>query len=77
MRAYLKTVREQKSFTQAYVSNHIGISTRMYQRIEAGQREGKCWIWDALQDLLGVDQRELRAITDNPASSSSVVHVKT
>jgi len=77
MRGKLKSIREDRGLTQVQVAFSIGCSIRMYRFIEAGQREGKGWIWDALQDMFSVDQRELRAITDNPASSSSIVHVKT
>lgn len=71
MREGLKIVRENRGLTQGQVASSIGCSIRMYRFIEAGQREGKCWIWDALQDLFNVDQRELRVITDDDILISS------
>ena len=41
-------------------SDHLGITERYYQRIEAGERTGDFEIWDTLEDLFGVHQRKLR-----------------
>jgi len=76
MRDGLKIIREDRGLTQGQVVTSIGCSIRMYRFIEAGQREGKGWIWDALQDLFGVNQRELRATTVDPACSFGI-YVKT
>lgn len=70
MRNNLRLARKQKKFSQLKVAQIIGITMRMYQYIEAGQREGKGWIWDALQDLFKVDQRELRAVTEDKVQAS-------
>lgn len=64
MREFLKSMRERRGLTQEQVATSVGCSARMYRFIESGQREGKGWIWDALEDLFKVDQRELRAISD-------------
>ena len=62
MREFLKNIREQRGLTQGQVATLIGCSSRMYRFIEAGQREGKGWLWNRLEDLFNVDQRELRKV---------------
>jgi transcriptional regulator with XRE-family HTH domain len=64
MRQTLKNARNSTGKTQKEIATVIGISLRMYQDIEAGRREGKGYIWDRLQDLFGIDQRELRKVTE-------------
>jgi hypothetical protein len=39
----------------------------MYHHIETGTREGKARIWDALEDLLKLPQRQLREQTAKAA----------
>ena len=62
MRKNLKNARIVAGKTQAQVATAIGISIRMYQHIEFGTREGKCYIWDKLEDffLNKYPQRNLR-----------------
>jgi ribosome-binding protein aMBF1 (putative translation factor) len=59
--------RRRKQMTQQAVADHLGISTRHYRHIEAGDRTGDFEIWDALEDLFGIHQRELRQMA-NPLS---------
>lgn len=60
MRRNLKQARNALGKTQKEIATAIGISTRYYQDLEAGDREGKTRIWDALEDLFNVPQRQLR-----------------
>lgn len=63
MRANLKKARQKAGMTQQQVAEILEISVRQYQRIEAGTSNGDYPHWDALEDLLGVHQRTLRAKT--------------
>lgn len=49
--------------TQSEVARAIHVSHKMYSCIEEGTRTGSVDVWDALEDLFGVDQRILRKIT--------------
>ena len=60
MRANLKEARRAKGMTQQAVADALGISLRHYQRIESGVSTGDFTIWDDLEDLFGIHQRELR-----------------
>ena len=42
------------------VADKLGIGLRYYQDIEAGKKTGGFAVWDALEDLFSVHQRELR-----------------
>jgi transcriptional regulator with XRE-family HTH domain len=65
MRQKLKFARENAGRKQREIAAEIGISERYYQHIENGTREGKGYIWDALETLFKTPQRELREVTDN------------
>ena len=60
MRSNLKSARKAKGMTQKQVANYLGISERMYQRLEAGNTLGKIIHWDMLEDLFQTSQRVLR-----------------
>lgn len=60
MREMLKGARAARGMTQQATADALGISLRYYQNIEAGTRTGNFEIWDALEDLFSVHQRELR-----------------
>lgn len=60
MRKKLITARSIAGFTQKNVAKRVGISERYYRYIESGRREGRASIWDSLEDLFSVPQRELR-----------------
>lgn len=62
MRERLKKARKEAGLTQQEVADKLGISLRYYKLVEAGQRTGDFEIWDGLEDLLNVHQRELREI---------------
>lgn len=61
---HIKTLRLKKGWTLEYVAKHAGITRSAYCHIEAGRRGASTEVWDALEDLFKVDQRELRAISD-------------
>lgn len=73
MREILKNARNEKNMTQKQIAEYLEISLRYYQNIEAGERTGDFEIWDKLEELLNIHQRELREISkihhdkaDNP-----------
>lgn len=67
MRANLKAARNAAGMTQQQVADHLGIGVRYYQDIESGVKCGSFRIWDELEDLFSIHQRELRQI-DQEAS---------
>ena len=62
MRQNLILARKEKNLTQAQLGNKIGLSKQSISAIEQGHRTGPYENWVALQNILGVDQRELRKI---------------
>ena len=60
MREILKNARQKAGMTQQEVAEYLGISVRMYQRIENGDSLGKIIHWDKLEDLFSIPQRSLR-----------------
>ncbi len=65
MRENLKAARQKAGLTQQAMADKLEISLRYYQQIEAGDRTGDFMIWDTLEDLTGIHQRALRAISEN------------
>lgn len=57
MRKNLKKARQKAGMTQQQVADKLGINERYYKAIESGERLGGIWMWDALEDILGVNQR--------------------
>lgn len=64
MRENLRQARKEKGMTQQKVADSLGISLRYYQKIEAGDRTGDFEIWDNLEDLFNIHQRNLREISN-------------
>ena len=60
MRERLKSARKAAGMTQQQVAVRIGIEPRYYKAIESGERLGSIAVWDALEDLFGINQRVLR-----------------
>ncbi len=60
MRKNLKEARQKAGMTQQEVADKLGISLVYYQKIEQGSRTGDFEIWDSLEDLFNVHQRNLR-----------------
>lgn len=61
MRKNLKEARQKSGMTQQEVADKLGISLVYYQKIEQGSRTGDFEIWDGLEDMFNVHQRNLRA----------------
>lgn len=55
-----KETRQKAGMTQQQVADKLGISLRYYQNLEQGSRTGDFEIWDNLEDLFNLHQRELR-----------------
>ncbi len=62
MRQRLKEARQKAGMTQQQVADYLGISLVYYQKIEQGTRTGDFEIWDSLEDLFNLHQRELRRL---------------
>lgn len=62
MRRNLQAARKAKGMTQQAMADKLGIHERYYKAIESGEKLGAIWIWDKLEDRLGVNQRVLREI---------------
>lgn len=60
MRINLIDARKKARLTQKEVALFLGMTTRQYQRIESGAVRGTIETWDALEDRLGIPQRQLR-----------------
>ena len=65
MRENLRAARKAKGMTQQAMADYLGIGLRHCQKIEYADLNGSFEVWDALEDLLGVHQRTLRAIANN------------
>ena len=68
MRHNLKKARQDAGLTQKQVAEYLGITERHYQYIESGLRAGKIEMWDALEDMFHIHQRQLRKIIGNDTS---------
>lgn len=62
-RLELRRKRKEMGLKQSEVARAIHISHKMYSCIEEGTRTGSVDLWDALEDLFGVDQRILIKVT--------------
>lgn len=60
MRENLKKARKEAGMTQQQIADRLGIGERYYKSIESGERLGGIGVWDALEDIFGVNQRFLR-----------------
>lgn len=65
MRGNLQKARKEKGLTQQQMADKLEISLRHYQKIEYGEIGGSFDVWDALEDILGIHQRILRATSNN------------
>ena len=62
LRNNLQAARKAAGMTQQAMADKLGIHERYYKAIESGEKLGAIWIWDKLEDRLGVNQRVLREI---------------
>jgi len=65
MRENLKAARKTAGLTQQAMADKLGVGLRHYQKIEAGDSNASFEVWDALEDILGIHQRILRASLDS------------
>lgn len=65
VRENLKSARRAAGLTQQAMADRLGLTLNHYQKIEYGILGGSFAVWDALEDLLGVHQRILRASSNN------------
>ena len=72
MRKKLINARKQAKLTQKQMAQILNMTIRQYQRIESGEILGKVDIWDKLEDLFGIPQRQLREIEKMPGDSQAV-----
>lgn len=61
MRKNLKKARREAGLTQQAMADKLNIGLRHYKKIESGESLGSIAIWDALEDILSVNQRILRS----------------
>ena len=59
-RKKLQAARKRKGLTQRAIAQILGISYHTYRSLEYAKYDGRVKTWDKLEDLLGVNQRELR-----------------
>ena len=62
MRKNLKEARQRAGMTQKEVAEYLHISERHYKYMESGQIIGNIELWDKLEDLFKIHQRNLREI---------------
>ena len=62
VRKNLQDARKAAGLTQQAIADKLILDCRYYKSIESGDRLGGIWLWDKLEDLLGVNQRVLREI---------------
>lgn len=60
MRENLKRARKAAGLTQQQMAEKLEVGLRYYQMLEQGTRTGDFGIWDTLEDITGIHQRELR-----------------
>lgn len=65
IRNNLKSARLYKNLTQKEMAKILGISTNHYQAIELGSQQGSIAIWDKLEDLFNIPQRQLRELNNS------------
>lgn len=63
MRKNVKEARQRMGLTQQQMADRLYISHSYYQKLEMGERRGDIAIWDALEDITGVQQRKLREVS--------------
>lgn len=60
MRTNLQAARKAQGLTQEKMAVALHVGLRHYKKIESGETLGSIPLWDALEDMLGVNQRVLR-----------------
>ncbi len=60
-RENLKKTRKEAGLTQQQMADKLHITIRHYKALESGERLGSIQVWDAIEDILKVNQRVLRS----------------
>jgi transcriptional regulator with XRE-family HTH domain len=55
----IKQLRELKNFTQEYVAQKLGLSTRAYSKIETGETQLTINRLNEISDILGIEPMEI------------------
>lgn len=61
-RELLNKTRKEMGISATQMANILGITRRYYLKIESGDRMGTPTLWDAIEDVIGINQRELRQL---------------
>ena len=61
-RELLNKTRKEKGISATQMAEKLGIARSYYRQIESGLRTGRPELWDAIEDILGVNQRILRTL---------------
>ncbi len=51
-RKNLVSLRQKRGLTQMEMAKNLGVTTRQYNRLEAGTSDGSIKVWQRLKDLL-------------------------
>lgn len=62
MRKNLKEARQRAGMTQKQMAEYLHVGERHYKKIESGETLGSIELWDKLENLFNIHQRELREI---------------
>lgn len=62
MRKNLKEARQKAGMTQKQMAEYLHVGERHYKKIESGETLGSIELWDKLENLFNIHQRELREI---------------
>jgi len=65
MRKNLKEARQKAGMTQQQMADKLGVGLRHYKKIESGETLGSIEMWDIMEDLFSVHQRQLRQISES------------
>lgn len=60
----IKQIRELKNFTQEYVATQLGLTTRAYSKIEAGETQLTIKRLNDISAILGIDPLEVLGFDD-------------
>lgn len=61
-RELLNKTRKEMGISATQMAARLGITRRYYLKIESGARMGTPILWDAIEDIIGIKQRELRQL---------------
>lgn len=62
----LRQARQSRGWTLEHVAKKIGVTKAAIRDLEIGRRKGSIPVWDALEDLFGIPQRQLREQQSSP-----------